>query len=90
MTDFSEQEFSADRLVFIDSVLCVANGEQTLPAIGDSGAPDEATFNNGGDLARSPDILSSLAVDLELAGLAGELRSSEINCISVAGIEESC
>jgi hypothetical protein len=78
MTDFSEQDFSPEQPVFIDSVLSVANGARTLPAIGDTGAPDEVTFDDGGDLARSPDILGSLAVDLERAGLAGEKRTAQI------------
>ena len=78
MTDFIEQERLVDSPVFIDSVLSVANGGRTLPAIGDTGAPDEATFDDGGDLARSPDILSSLALDLERAGLAGEKRTAQI------------
>jgi len=41
-------------------------------------SPDETTLDDGGDLARSPDILSSLAVDLERAGLAGEKRTAQI------------
>jgi hypothetical protein len=79
VTDFIEQELLVDSPVFINSALSVANGEHTLAAIRDSDAPpDEATFDDGGDLARSPDILSSLALDLERAGLAGEKRPAQI------------
>ena len=73
MTDSIAQDLLTDRPVFINGTLSVADGEQTPPAIGDTGAPDEATYNDGGELARSPAILSRLAVDLERAGLAGEL-----------------
>jgi len=58
--------------------MSAANGEHTLAAIGDIDLPDQATLDDGGDLARSPNILSSLAVDLERAGLAGELRTGTI------------
>ena len=78
MTDFIEQEFLVHSPVFIDGAPSVANGEHTLAAIGGIDLPDEATFDDGGDLARSPDILSSLAVDLERAGLAGEKRTAQI------------
>ena len=78
MTDFIEQELLVDSPIFIDGVLSVANGEHTLAAIGDIDLPDKATLDDGGDLARSPDILSSLAVDLERAGLAGEKRTAKI------------
>jgi hypothetical protein len=79
LTDFIEQELLVDSPVFIDGALSVANGEHTLAAIGDSDAPpDEATSDDGSDLARSPDILDSLALDLERAGLAGEKRTAQI------------
>ena len=78
MTDSIEQDFLAERPVSINGTLSVADGNQGPGAIGDTGAPDEATFNDGGELARSPDILSRLAVDLERAGLAGELRAAKI------------
>ena len=78
MTDFIEQELLVDLPVFIDGALSVPNGEHTLAAIGDIDLPDQATLDDGGDLARSPDILSSLAVDLERAGLAGEKRTAQI------------
>src|SRR3984893_4954477 len=77
MTDFIEQELLADSPVFSGGTP-VANGEHTLAAIGDIDLPDEATFDDGGDLARSPDIRGSLADDLELAGLAGEKRTAQI------------
>src|ERR1700730_3979988 len=77
MTDFIEQELLADSPVFSGGAP-VANGEHTLAAIGGIDLPDEATFDDGGDLARSPDILSSLAVDLERAGLADEKRTAQI------------
>jgi hypothetical protein len=77
MTDFFE-DLRADRPVSIEGALSVADGERGPGVIGDTGAPDEATIDDGGDLARSPDILSSLAVDLERAGLAGELRTAKI------------
>ena len=77
MTDFIEQELLADSPVFSGGAP-VANGEHTLAAIGGIDLPDEATFDDGGDPARSPDILGSLAVDLERAGLAGEKRTSQI------------
>jgi hypothetical protein len=51
--------------------------------IRDIGAPDEVNFEDCGDLARSLDILSHLAVDLELAGVAGELRSAKIIYLAV-------
>ena len=78
MTNFIEQELLADSPVFIDGALSAANGEHTLAAIGGIDLPDQATLVDGGDLARSPDILSSLAVDLERAGLAGEKRTAQI------------
>jgi hypothetical protein len=78
MNDYIEQDVLTERPVFIDGTLSVAEGQQTAAAIGGTGAPAEATINDGGDLARSPDILGRLAVDLELAGLAGELRSAKI------------
>jgi len=83
MSDFIGQDLSAERPVFINGTPSVADGEQTPPAIGDTGAPDEATFNDGGELARSPAILSHLAVDLERAGLAGELRAAKIIYLAV-------
>jgi hypothetical protein len=58
MTDFIEQERLVDSPVFIDGAPSVANGEHTLAAIGDSDAPpDGATFDDGGYLTSSPDIL---------------------------------
>ena len=78
MTDLIEQELLVDLPVFINGTPSVANGEHTLSAIGDSDAPDETTFDDGGDLARTPDILGSLALDLERAGLAGEKRTAQI------------
>jgi hypothetical protein len=77
MTDFIEQELLVCAPIFSGGT-SVANGEHTLAAIADIDLPDEAAFDDGGDLARSPDILSSLAVDLERAGLAGEKRTSQI------------
>jgi hypothetical protein len=71
MTDFIEQELLVDSPVFIDGASSVANAEHTLAASGDIDLPDEATPDDGGDLAKSPDILSSFAMDLERAGLAG-------------------
>jgi hypothetical protein len=82
MTDFIEQELLVDAPVFSGGTP-VANGEQTLAAIGDIDLPDQATLDDGGDLARSPDILSSLAVDLERAGLAGEKRTAQIIYLAV-------
>src|SRR6266478_10146195 len=82
MTDSIAQDLLTDRPVFISGTLSVADGEQGPGAIGDTGAP-EATFNDGGYLAKSPDILSSLAVDLERAGLAGELRAAKIIYLAV-------
>ena len=82
MTRSIQQDLSAERPVFINGTPSVADGEQTPPAIGDTGAP-EATFNDGGELARSPAILSHLAVDLERAGLAGELRAAKIIYLAV-------
>jgi hypothetical protein len=78
MTELIEQELLVDSPVFIDGAQSVANGEHTLATIGGIDLPDQATLDDGGDLARSPDILSSLAVDLERAGLAGEKRTSQI------------
>src|SRR5260370_14802881 len=77
MTDFIEQELLVDSPVFSGGTP-VANGEHTLAAIGGIDLPDEATFDDGGELARSPDILRSLAVDLERAGLAVENRTAQI------------
>jgi hypothetical protein len=82
MTDFIEQELLVDAPVFSGGTP-VANCEQTLAAIGDIDLPDQATLDDGGDLARSPDILSSLAVDLERAGLAGEKRPAQIIYLAV-------
>ena len=89
MTDFNEQVILADQPVFINGF---ADSEQAPSTIGDTNyslapiidapdekvSPDETTLDDGGDLARSPDILSSLAVDLERAGLAGEKRTAQI------------
>jgi hypothetical protein len=83
MTDSIGQPLLAEGTVFIDTTPSVAGDDQTMGDIRDIGAPDEVNFNDGGYLAKSPDILSSLAVDLELAGLAGELRTAKIIYLAV-------
>ena len=83
MTDSIGQPLLAEGTVFIDTTPSVADDDQTMGDIRDIGAPDEVNFEDCGDLARSSDILSHLAVDLELAGLAGELRSAKIIYLAV-------
>ena len=83
MTDSIGQPLLAEGTVFIDTTPSVAGDDQTMGDIRDIGAPDEVNFNDGGYLAKSPDILSSLAVDLELAGVAGELRTAKIIYLAV-------
>jgi hypothetical protein len=83
MTDAIAQPLLTEGTVFIDTPLSVAGADQTMDDIRDIGAPDEVNFEDCGDLARSSDILSHLAVDLELAGLAGELRSAKIIYLAV-------
>ena len=83
MTDSIGQPLLAEGTVFIDTTPSVADDDQTMGDIRDIGAPDEVNFEDCGDLARSSDILSHLAVDLELAGVAGELRTAKIIYLAV-------
>ena len=94
MTDFNEQVILAAQPVFINGF---ADSEQAPSTIGDTNyslapiidapdekvSPDETTLDDGGDLARSPDILSSLAVDLERAGLADGQNSVADNAFPI-------
>ena len=68
MTDSIDQAVLTEETFFIDTVPKDAEVDRTVDDIGGTGSPDEVGFGGGGDLARSPDILSRLAVDLELAG----------------------
>jgi len=89
MTDLNEQAILAEQPVFINGF---ADSEQAPCAIGDTNyslgpiidapdekaSPDDTLTDDGGELAKEPEILSRLAVDLEMAGLAGELRTAKI------------
>src|SRR5260370_25792401 len=66
MTDSIGQPLLAEGTVFIDTTPSVADDDQTMGDIRDIGAPDKVNFNDGGCLAKSPEILSSLPGDLQL------------------------
>src|ERR1700730_18329595 len=83
MTDSIGQPLLAEGTVFIDTTPSVADDDQMMGDIRDIGALDELNFDDCGDLARSSDILSEIAVDLELAGVAGELRTAKIIYLAV-------
>jgi hypothetical protein len=53
------------------------NGVYVIGDAIDDGTTDEAIPEDGGELAKEPEILRFLADDLELAGLAGEKRTAQ-------------
>jgi hypothetical protein len=83
MTDALDQALSTEQALFIDTVPSVVEADPTVDDIEQNATSDEVTFGDGGDLAGSPDILSRLAADLELAGLAGELGTAKIVFLAV-------
>ena len=83
MTDSIDQAVLTEETFFIDTVPTASDASPTVDDIEQNTTSEEVNFGDGGDLARSPDILSRLAVDLELAGLAGELRAAKIIYLAV-------
>jgi len=76
MIDSIGQPLLAEGTVFIDTTPSVAGDDQTMGDIRDIGAPDEVNFNDGGYLAKSPDILKAAARDLKAPrGTAGAYPS---------------
>jgi hypothetical protein len=83
MTDAFDQALSTEQAFSIDTVPTASDVSPTVRDTGTIGIHAEVNFEDGGDLARSTDILGRLSVDLELAGLAGELRTAKIIYLAV-------
>lgn len=83
MTDALDQMLSTEQTFFIDTVPTASEISPTVDDIDQNTTSEEVNFGDDDDLARSPNILNRLAVDLELAGLAGELRAAKIIYLAV-------